>query len=523
MGTCVASPTICVGHMSYPRTLSAALAAVVPLLNQCATRERQAMPPVIVVAAPEPEPASSVPAAAPAAGRADVLTDQSVLSAVRWELSHDPFVDPELLEVRIEDGIVELSGTVDTVLAAHRAVAAAQVIRGVRAVVNRIQVLAPDVPDEALSQAVREALQADPATDSYELGVSADRGAVLLEGVVQSPTELQLAEQAAWSVSGVRQVDNQIQLAPVAHRADAEIRAGIERRLAIDAHLDDEELQVSVLNGRVALSGEVGSVFEQNRALASAWVTGVSAVDASRVRVVPESHDRFQRHASPQLSNLELAAAVRDALRVDPRVDERAIWVRTKGGIVDLAGVVSSLAEKRAAEVNARNTVGAWEVRSHLTIRARPASKDEALVRAVTRRLHAHPAITLEGITVSAEDGRLLLEGAADDRFERTQAALVAGTVPGVQDVENRLELRQPSRRLTADEVLEREIETALFWDSRVDLTTLDVEVFEGTAIVAGTVPDAFSHEAVLENVRSAGPAAIEDRLRRIEMPIPAP
>jgi osmotically-inducible protein OsmY len=64
---------------------------------------------------------------------------------------------------------------------------------------------------------------------------------------------------------------------------------------------------------------------------------------------------------------------------------------------------------------------------------------DERIREEVCSRICEHPAVDTSEMRVMVEHGEVTLEGSVDDRFEKRLAEDLAASVPGVQDVHNRL------------------------------------------------------------------------------------
>ncbi|HEX9106274.1 MAG TPA: BON domain-containing protein [Longimicrobiales bacterium] len=73
-------------------------------------------------------------------GRSRVMHDDDVLESVRENLFQDSYVDPERIHVRVQDGVVTLSGFVDDYLEARYAWDDAWESPGVRGVINQLEV-----------------------------------------------------------------------------------------------------------------------------------------------------------------------------------------------------------------------------------------------------------------------------------------------------------------------------------------------------------------------------------------------
>lgn len=466
-------------------------------------------PPSIIV---DPEPAPTGAQVPPIPLRAD----DAIAEAARAELAElAAGSGPARIEVAVERGVALLTGTVPTLLHARVAADRVSTVRGIRALVNRLNVAAATVNDEELGARVRASLSEDPALDDLSLSVSAREGTVQLTGRVLSYTEKELASRVTESVRGVREVVNELELVPKS-RSDRELESDILARIAYDAYLGDDPIRADVNSGLVSLSGVVGTFMEKRRAQTQAWVSGVRAVNVDALVVAPARRDPEQRLTRPMPTDEQVAGAVRNALRLDPRVPEGSVVASVEAGIVRLHGTVTSLVSKRAAEEDAANTLGAWRVESFITVSPQAPSGDAALVQRITERLAEHPEIDLEKLTIEANAGRVALRGASDDMFETLTILRIVERTPGVIAVETELG-RPPVVPVRSDAALERVIERALWWDPRVDGSRLELEVRGGVASISGTVPNRAVHEAVLENIRQARPLAIEDHLERGE------
>ncbi len=164
--------------------------------------------------------------AAVAAGRARVENeilvgppnqrpDEQVASAVRDLLAEDRAIDETSIQSSVHEGVVQLSGIVDT--SNHRRYVGALCwwITGVRGVVNALDAIdrEPD-DDELVAGTIEEVLEKDSLVDRIEVLILNHRGHVTLAGTVASDVSRAAAEEDAWSVEGVGDVSNEIEIAP---------------------------------------------------------------------------------------------------------------------------------------------------------------------------------------------------------------------------------------------------------------------------------------------------------------------
>jgi len=119
------------------------------------------------------------------------------------------------IELAVNDGEITLEGRVISLSHQRMIEALAWHTPGCRNVVDRLQVVpAEDDNDDELTDAIRLVLEMDPFVHADQLGVRSEDGVVTLEGVLRRDEEKQLAETDAWSVCGVVDVRNRIEVRP---------------------------------------------------------------------------------------------------------------------------------------------------------------------------------------------------------------------------------------------------------------------------------------------------------------------
>jgi len=157
------------------------------------------------------------------------IEDEDITRAIETELLFNDAVSSHLIDVETREGIVTLSGSVDNLLAKEQALAIAEATRGVRSVIDQLQIFPVTRSDRDIRDDVNRALMGDPATDSYEIEVQVSDGVVILRGTVDSWQEKSLSEQVAKGVRGVKDIQNNIVIHSKAERMHGEIKAEVER------------------------------------------------------------------------------------------------------------------------------------------------------------------------------------------------------------------------------------------------------------------------------------------------------
>jgi len=192
------------------------------------------------------------------------LNDSELLRKVRVELDWNPRVDAPDLAATVKDGIVTLSGFVDTYAKRVATLQAIHHITGVLDVVDEMEVRLPGraKADRDIAQAVRSALVWDVYVPDERIQSTVSGGWVTLEGSVDRWQQREDAARCVERLSGVRGVTNRIDIKPPAVDA-GKLRKSIEDALARRAEREARRITVSVDGGVVTLKGKVDSWAEK--------------------------------------------------------------------------------------------------------------------------------------------------------------------------------------------------------------------------------------------------------------------
>jgi osmotically-inducible protein OsmY len=116
---------------------------------------------------------------------------------------------PSSVQAVVHSGHVTLTGTVSTLFQKVVAEHALAHIRGVKGIVNRIDVV-PEGSERDVRREIARALHRDAEAYGRGIKVAVDGHKVTLSGTVRSWYERESAEQAATHARGITEVDNQI-------------------------------------------------------------------------------------------------------------------------------------------------------------------------------------------------------------------------------------------------------------------------------------------------------------------------
>lgn len=137
------------------------------------------------------------------------LADDEIAARAARLLEWDAAIPPGRIAIKVEHGVVTLSGAVDWHYQRAEAEYDIRKLGGVRAVVNDVTVL-PKPRAADIRARVHAAIDRHAGLDAEAVTVAVSAGRVTLGGKVKAWTGREAAEQAAWAAPGVIEVDNRI-------------------------------------------------------------------------------------------------------------------------------------------------------------------------------------------------------------------------------------------------------------------------------------------------------------------------
>lgn len=208
------------------------------------------------------------------------MSNELLRQRILDELEFDPSIEASALSVAVTDGIATLTGNVSSYPEKIAAEHAAWRVKGVKAVVQDIEVhFGRKVPDdENIARQAIERLAWDATLPADSVRVTVHGGWITLEGKVGWQYQRENAGNALMNLHGVVGITNNITLLP---RTQASmVKQRIEEALRRRAREEASSIRVqSDAAGSVVLEGTVDSWFERAAAEHAAWsVAGVTSV-----------------------------------------------------------------------------------------------------------------------------------------------------------------------------------------------------------------------------------------------------
>ena len=240
-----------------------------------------------------------------------------------------------------------------------------------------------------------------------------------------------------------------------AHAAtDAWIQTQLITTYGLNEHLNPFDIEVSVTEGAVTLTGEVETEIEKELAGQIAKnVDGVKSVK-NDIGVNRESDRERQPSAFYQsVTEATLTAKVKSNLLWNEHVSGTDIAVSTENGVVTLEGSVGSEAERDLAVQLTRNTDGVESVRNRITVRgaekkeasmvdkAAAAVGDTFLTGKVKAALMSSKGMEGANVNVGTDNGTVTLTGTVTSKEQEKHVLEVVNNVQSVEKVVSKLQI----------------------------------------------------------------------------------
>jgi osmotically-inducible protein OsmY len=213
--------------------------------------------------------------------------------------------------------------------------------------------------DAQINQDIFDELTWDPAIHVVDLNIATIDGRVTLTGAVPTYGTKEEATEAAYRVSGVRSVDNEIAVHPSESdlRGDSAIADLIKSALLVDYQVPDQRINVEVNQGHVTLTGSVDWAYQRQAAVDDVLkFTGVTSVE-DLIKLTP-----------PHASADEIQRGIARAFARNAELSDDKIVVEAEGGHVTLSGNVGFWSEYDLAENIAWKSPGVTSVTNNIEV-----------------------------------------------------------------------------------------------------------------------------------------------------------
>lgn len=207
-------------------------------------------------------------------------TDSELQKDILEELLWDPLVPEAKVGVAVSNGVVTLTGHLDTYgekVAAEHAVAR---VAGVKAIALEMRVVPTGIhkrSDTELASAIESVIAWTTSVPREKIQIFVEDGWVTLTGELNWNSQRQSLEQMILPLKGIVGITDEIQLKPVPITENLTNR--IQDALTRQAVREARHIEISADGSVITLQGKVHSPSERKAAIGAAWsAPGVTEV-----------------------------------------------------------------------------------------------------------------------------------------------------------------------------------------------------------------------------------------------------
>jgi len=193
---------------------------------------------------------------------------RKVIEAINWE----PLLSAAEIGVAAFDGIVTLTGSVNSYAKKEEAERAAKNVSGVKVVVEKIEVVLNDKTQKSDNEIAAEIINAFKwhwDIPHERVQVKVENGWVTLTGSLEWNYQKEEAKKAVSVLIGVKGIINNIMI--ISLSKDRINKKDIENAIERNKIIGNIAIKVEVLDNSVTLKGNVESWFQKNEASRLAW------------------------------------------------------------------------------------------------------------------------------------------------------------------------------------------------------------------------------------------------------------
>lgn len=193
-----------------------------------------------------------------------------IQNAIKWE----PLLHAAEIGVIVNEGVVTLNGTVDSYTKKMEAEKASKSVIGVKALIEKIEVVFPvrglrkdiEIATDALS-----ALNSNNSIPQNKITLKVEKGWITLEGDLPWNYQSEAAKSAVSYITGVKGVINSIKIkSGIQEQVE---KQEIEKALARSLSINENKINVMASGTTIALTGTVNSWYQKEEAGRIAWKT----------------------------------------------------------------------------------------------------------------------------------------------------------------------------------------------------------------------------------------------------------
>jgi osmotically-inducible protein OsmY len=226
-----------------------------------------------------------------------------------------------------------------------------------------------------LKEKIVKKIREDVRINASDITVSVSSEGIALGGIVANYFQKITAGRLAWNVKGVTHVKNQIKVAipeEMKDYTDQNIKTNIQSLLKWTQSIGSSDINVTVSNGNVTLTGEVDKAWKKRRVEELIYDLGGIKEISNRLVVLktPKKSEKApisENQATAQEDNI-ISENIIAALEDIPNLNSENISVEVDSGEVTLSGRVENFQQYEAAEDAVLYRLGVHNIVNNLDI-----------------------------------------------------------------------------------------------------------------------------------------------------------
>jgi len=296
--------------------------------------------------------------------------------------------------------------------------------------------------------------------------------------------------------------------------SDKALTRAIRDEFQTDGLVFSKQIDIQTNGGTVHLSGSVPTLQAKEwiQALTEA-IRGVKVIE-NQLKVRP---DTFR-------SDGEIERNIMAALFFDPATNLASLAVKVKDGAATLTGEVESWQKKELCAWVVKGVKGLREIKNEISFVYQQGRPDEEIAQEIKHRLEQDIWVDDALITVEVKAGQATLSGLVSSVADQSRAGDKAW-VEGVSKVDThgliveprtqKAMLRESNDMLKSDEVVQRAIVDAFFYDPRIQVAMPGVQVKGGQVVLTGAVDNLKARQAAEQTaLNTIGVSRVENYLQ---------
>ncbi len=207
----------------------------------------------------------------------------------------------------------------------------------------------------------------------------------------------------------------------------------VMEKLNFEPRLDASNITISIQGDDdiVLLAGSVGSFTEK-------LIAEQAVKSLPNIRTVANDIE-VNLSMKYKKTDIEIAKDVTNALDTSVFVPSEDIKAVVKDGVVNLSGEVHWQFQKNSAFDAIKNIIGVKYVVNNISIKPTINIDSSQVSEKITKEFERHARMDSGKISVEIEGRKIILKGTVRNFDEKDDAANAAWSIPGVNEVENKL------------------------------------------------------------------------------------